>query len=84
VFKTVEYKLSAPMVSGESVSIYYRLNFHDAFTLIWTDTATASHLPFSGNSPVNFDNSQWVQLRIVLKSVASNPSYVRLTELRIK
>lgn len=82
--KTVEYKLSVPMVTNESVSIYYRLNFNDAYTLIFTSSGVTSNGSISDNSPVNFTNAQWVQLRAVLNSTASSPSYTRLREIRLK
>lgn len=83
-FKTVEYKLSVPMVTNESVSIYYRLNFNDAYTLIFTSSGVTSNGSISDNSPVNFENAQWIQLRAVTNSTASSPSFTRLTEIRIK
>lgn len=83
-FKTVEYKLSVPMVTNESVSIYYRLNFNDTYTLVFTSNGTTSNGSISDNNPVNFENVQWIQLRAVLNSTASSPSFTRLTEVRIK
>ena len=80
-FKTVEYKLSSPLVAGESISIYYRKNFKDAFDLIFTSSTTGA---YSDNHSVNFTNAQWIQLRAVTNSAVSSPSYVRLKEVRIK
>lgn len=80
-FKTVEYKLSVPMVSGESVSVWYRTQFGASYTLIFTSNTTGV---YSDYSPVNFDNAQWIQLRAVLNSTASSPSYTRLTQLRLR
>lgn len=82
-FTRIEYKLAKPMVSGESVSLYYRTEFSQSYTLIDTDTATSTYLPFSKSSPVNFKNAQWIQLRAVLNSVSDSPSYVRLKEIRL-
>lgn len=65
-FKTIEYKLTAPMVTGESVSLYYRKLFSDSWTLIKTFTDVGE---ISGNSPVNFENAQWIQLKVVLNSI---------------
>ena len=65
-FKTVEYKLSSPLVQGESVSIYYRKKISDLFTLIFTSSMAGA---YSDNHPVNFDNAQWVQLRVILNSI---------------
>lgn len=81
-FQNVEWKLSTPLVSGESISIYYRINITDAFSLLGT-TNTAGLLsdqPY----PVNFEMSQWLQLRSVLTSTASIPSLVRLREIRLR
>lgn len=81
-FQNAEWKLSTPLVSGESISIYYRTNINEAFTLMGT-TSTAGFLsdqPY----PVNFEMSQWLQLRAVMTSTASSPSLVRLRELRLR
>lgn len=85
-FEQVEYKLTAPMVSGESVSMYYRLNFTDSYTLVFTKSTAGT---FSGNSTesttsLNFGQAQWIQIRTVINSTASSPSYTRLKEMRIK
>ncbi len=79
-FQQIEYKLSKPLVSGESVSVQYRQDFSKSYTTIFTDTTTGR---YSGRFPVNFKESQWIQFKIVLTSTATNPSYVRLKELRL-
>lgn len=77
----LEWKLATPLVSGEGIKISYRLKFSDSFTLIWENTTVGA---FSDYQAVNFQNAQWVQFRIETKSTASSPSYVRLTELRLR
>lgn len=77
----VEWKTALPLVSGESMALYYRVNITDAYTLIGT-TSTAGVL--ADKYPVNFQKAQWVQLRSVLTSTTSSPSYCRLTEFRIR
>ena len=79
-FTRVEYKLTKPMVSGESVSVYYRSDFSQSYTLIFTDSTAGN---FSKSSSVNFGNSQWAQFQVVLNSTASTPSYTRLKEIRL-
>ncbi len=79
-FERVEYKLTKPMVSGESVKIQYRLDFSQSYTDILTDSTIGN---FSSNGAVNFKNAQWLQLRAVLNTTASSPSYTRLKEFRI-
>lgn len=82
-FTRIEYKLSKPMVDGENITLQWRTNFVDSFTTIFTDTATATYLPFSKSGPVNFKNAQWIQIRAILNSVDTTPSYVRLREIRL-
>lgn len=86
----VEYKLTVPMVAGESVTMQYRQNFAQSFTTI-TDTThptgvftVSDNQGFSGVIQVNFQKSQWIQIRTLLSSTATNPSYVRLREMRIR
>jgi hypothetical protein len=76
----VEWKTSTPLVAGESVSLYYRLNLTEAYTLIGTTTL----LQMSDMFQTNFQKAQWVQLRAVLTSTNTTPSYCRLTEIRIR
>lgn len=79
-FERIEYKLTKPMVSGESVSVYYRTDFSQSYTLIFTDSTTGN---FSSSQAINFGNAQWIQFQIVLNSTASTPSYTRLKEIRL-
>lgn len=92
---TIEFKLSVPIVSGESVKIQYRQLFSSSFTDVSSTTVFTYATSTGGGGTgwngysgvyqgVNFQASQWVQFRAVLTSTASSPSYVRLTEMRIK
>lgn len=76
----VEYKLSKPLVSGESVVIKYRLDFSQSWTTLLTDSTAGN---FSNSAFCNFDNAQWLQFQAVLNSTNSSPSYTRLREIRI-
>lgn len=80
-FENVEWKLTTPLVSGEGVKVSYRLSFSDSFTEIGETTTVGA---YSDVYTVNFQNAQWVQFRVQLKSTASSPSYARLKELRIR
>lgn len=80
-FTQVEYRLTKPLVSGESVTIQYRLDFSQSYTTILSDSTVGN---FSSVGSVNFSNAQWLQLRVVLNSTASSPSYTRLKEIRIR
>jgi hypothetical protein len=73
-----EHKLAKMLVSGEAVRISYRINLTDSFTTIYT--ATTAGL-VSEESDTNFENAEWVQLRIELSSTSTNPSYVPLTNI---
>lgn len=77
----IEWKTSAPLVSGEAVRISYRKNITDSFTLINSSTTAGA---ISDMYQVNFQKAQWTQLRVELSSTNSSPSYTRLTELRIR
>lgn len=79
----ISFRLTKPLVSGESVTIRQRLIFNTSATG-WTDVFTCSTAGlYSDDAPTNFRNAQWVQLQAALTSTATNPSYVRLRELRI-
>lgn len=79
----LEWKTSVPLVSGESIALYYRPNLTSAFTLIPT-TTTSLVGAISDLMQANFQKVQWVQIRAVLTSTATTPSYCRLTEIRIR
>jgi hypothetical protein len=77
----VEFKLTTPLVAGEKVKISYRTNITGSFTQIGETTTTGV---LSDVYKGNFQNAQWVQLRIQTSGVASNGSYVRLREFRVR
>lgn len=80
----IEYKLSRPLVSGETITIKTRLIFNTSdtgYTTTLTDNVAGN---FSNTSPINFQQAQWAQFQIVLQSILStSPSYVRLKQIRI-
>lgn len=83
----VEFKLSMPLVLGESVEMWYRQKFSDSFTQIgsgvtYSTNGIGTTYSFAYQN-VPFQSSQWIQLRAVLASTATTPSYVRLTEVRL-
>jgi hypothetical protein len=79
-FTQIEYRLTKPMVIGESITVKYRLDFSQSYTTIFTDSTIGN---FSSIFPINFGNAQWVQFQIILNSTTSNPSYTRLKEIRL-
>lgn len=83
-FEQVEYKLAAPLTTGDSVSISYRLNLTDAYTSCGS-VVQEGITPFSGYFVANFQNTQWVQFQIALiPNGLSTSSFVRLTEVRLR
>lgn len=83
-FNNIEFKLARPLVAGEGVKIYQRSDLTSVFTEV-TITEGGQTGDISGVcSPVNFQNVQWIQLRITMASTASSPSYVPLLELRLR
>lgn len=92
----IEWKASAPLVNGESISIYWRENIADAYTLLGTSTVsgtsmigtttgtTTSAKRVSDYYKANFEKVQWAQFKAITTSTATNPSYVRLTQIRIR
>ncbi len=83
-FTQIEYKLSAPLVDGETVALYYRQNGTDAWATCGTPDVEST-TGISGLFKVNFQKGQWLQLRAVLTPVASaTSSFVRVSELRVR
>ena len=93
----VEFKLAVPITSGESIKLQWRQLFSGSNTYTDCSTATLFNYGTSTNGGgttwtgysgvyqnVAFQKSQWIQIRAVLTSTSSSPSYVRLTEIRIK
>lgn len=80
----MEYKLSRPLVAGESIVIKARLIFNTSdtgYTPVLTDSTVGNYSNMSQGFPLG--NAQWIQFQAVLNSTASSPSYVQLRELRI-
>lgn len=77
----IEYKLTRPIVAGESLKIYYRTALGQAWTLIWTSTATGQ---ISESNPTNFQQSQYIQFQVSFACVTSGSSFLPLSELRVR
>lgn len=83
-FQNLEYKLSTPLVAGESVTLQYRTNITEAFTTVPVTSGGATGDLSGLCDTVNFENVQWVQIKAILNGTASSPSYVRLREVRLR
>ena len=79
--QNVEYKLSRPLASGESIELQIRPDLTSSFISLGTDSG-AGDLAF--RFPAILQNLQWMQFRVKLTSTSSSPSYLPLNELRIR
>lgn len=83
-FEHIEWKVSSPLLSSESIAINYRLNPTDAWTA-FTGPFVESNLLSGYYTPSGtFDFTQWTQFQIILNGKTSSPSFNRLFELRLK
>ena len=85
-FTSIITKYDAPLVSGESVQLKYRNNITASWSVFGdvyagTDSTVGSVGLRYG---VPFAQQTQVQFQIILTSTATNPSFVRFKELRIK
>ena len=94
----IEWKMSYPLGGGgtaETITIYYRRSLSDSWTQIGSTTATGTSVvgtttgtkTGSGISDyyiTNFQNVQWVQLKVEMSSNATTPTYNRLIEVRVR
>lgn len=79
----IEYKLTKPMVSGESIVIKTRLIFDVTSTGYSTTLSDSTVGAYSATKEINFQNAQWVQFQIIVNSTVSSPSYTRLQQIRL-
>lgn len=83
-FSQLEYKLTNPLVEGESVQLYYRLNSTDAWASCGTvKEETANRI--AGYFDQAFQKTQWVQFRAVVTVLGtSESSFGRLKQIRLR
>lgn len=84
-FQQIEYKLSRPLVSGESVALSAGSNINDYFSSTWSTIGTDSTVGnLSYAFPFPTENQQWLIIRTILTGTNTSPSFVRLRELRLR
>lgn len=83
-FSNIEVKLAAPLATGESVAVNYRQNITDAWATAGSVTEESINPQSAIISPLAFQNTQWLQLQVVLTSTTSSPSFVRVSEIRVR
>lgn len=81
-FKQIEYKLSKPLVTGESVQILWRSNLNTTYQAVPLQSLIGKVSSIS--SRISFEKVQWVQFKCILTSTPTTPSYTRLTQLRLR
>ena len=83
-----EFKISVPLGSGESMAIYVANNLKDmlsqsgSYALAGSVTGGTNTLSYLWPDPL--PPSQWILIKAVLTGQSSNPTFNRLTEMRIK
>lgn len=87
----VEWKTTIPLGNNgtsESIQLLYRTDISQTYTAIGTSTSSTGLI--NGRTAVSdimmagFQGAQWVQLRAVLTSTATTPTFVRMKEFRIR
>ena len=81
--KQLEYKLATPLLATETIELQVGSYLGGAFTSAGTTTGSASATILSDNFPLPVQAQQWLLVKVISTGKASNPSYNRLTELRI-
>lgn len=79
-YSQVEFKLSVPMVSGESVQLLVGSTLTGALTSCGTNSTIGA---ISDNFKMPIEALQWLKVQAILTGTNSTPSYCRLYQLRI-
>lgn len=83
-FQQIEYKLTTPMVVGDSVAMYWRVNSTDAWQQV-TGVEEESTNRLSGFFNVDFQKTQWIQFKVVATTTGlTTSSFVRLKQIRLR
>lgn len=84
-FTNLEYKLSAPLDTGATITAKYRVNLTDSWKAMKLFSTESSGL--SGVSQVNFEKLQWLQLQFTVTPITSTAAintFVRFKEARLR
>ena len=83
----IEFKLSQPLVSGETVQIltgkYLDMTYATFVSQFTTNTVGILSDSTANHGGMKDQQYQWILVQAILTSTASNPSYNRITEIRI-
>lgn len=80
-FTSLQTKYAVPLVSGESIQIKWRKGLTDSWTNIGTDNTVGS---LGTRLPLSLAQLIYGQFQIILMSTATNPTFTRLMEIRLK
>jgi hypothetical protein len=83
-FSKAEYKLSAPLVAGESVVLAVASTVAGSFTDLVILDANTQVGQISCPFDFSVERGQWIKIRATLTGTSSSPSYVRLKEIRLR
>lgn len=82
-FDKVIYKLSTALAANATAALSYRTDSTSAWTSCGTLNFDAQQL--SGYYPVNFMQTEWIQLRAVLTPTTATPgTFIRLSDIRLR
>jgi hypothetical protein len=79
-FGRIQFKLDRPMVSGDSITLYWRPSLTASYVLIGT-TTTAQ---LSEDFPTSIYQAQWAQFKITFVCASSGSSFIPLREVRLE
>lgn len=83
-FSQLEYKVSVPLNSGDSVQLYWRTTSTSAWTSAGTVRDETTN-DLSGYFPANFQKTQWLQIRGVITTGGTTASsFVPIVEVRLR
>ncbi len=83
-FAQLEYKVSTPLTAGDSLALYWRVNSTDAWMYAGASEVEPT-INLSGKVAVDFQKTQWIQIRIELVTNGTTASsFNRLKQIRLR
>jgi len=77
-----EFKLTRPLVSGESIELQVRTNLTESYISVGV-SSTVGAISEEFPATTGLENIQWVQVKAILTSTNTTPSRVPLKQIRI-
>lgn len=79
----LEYKLSTPLLSTETIQLLANSTLNGTFTSAGTTSGTTAATIISDNFPNPLGAVQWMSVKAIMNSRNVSPSYCRIKEIRI-